>query len=124
PAEQALVARLVSAFEAADVDGIVALLTQDAWLIMPPLPLEYQGPDLAREFLAAVAFRPGRHYRLIPARANGQPAFGLYLRDPRTRLAHAFGFLVITLAGDQISAFTRFDNAVLPAFGLPRTLTE
>lgn len=124
PAEQALVARLVSAFEAADVDGIVALLTQDAWLIMPPLPLEYQGPDLAREFLAAVAFRPGRRYRLIPARANGQPAFGLYLRDPRTRLAHAFGFLVITLAGDQISAFTRFDNAVLPAFGLPRTLTE
>jgi RNA polymerase sigma-70 factor (TIGR02960 family) len=124
PAEQELVARLVSAFEAADVDGIVALMMEDAWLRMPPVPLEYQGRDLARQFLATVAFRPGRSYRLIPTRGNGQPAFGVYLRDPRSRVAHASGLLIITLAGERISAITRFDNAVLPAFGLPRTLPD
>jgi RNA polymerase sigma-70 factor (TIGR02960 family) len=124
PAEQELVARLVSAFEAADVDGIVALMREDAWLRMPPVPLEYQGRDLARQFLATVAFRPGRSYRLIPTRGNGQPAFGVYLRDPRSWVAHASGLLIITLAGERISAITRFDNAVLPAFGLPRTLTD
>ncbi len=122
PAEQALVSRLVSAFEAADVDGIVALMTQDAWLRMPPVPLEYQGQDLARRFLASVAFRQGRRYRLIPARANRQPAFGTYLRDPHSPVLHASGLLVITLAGQQISAITRFDNSALAAFGLPRTL--
>lgn len=122
PAEQRLVARIVAAFEAADVDGIVSLLTDDAWLRMPPVPLEYQGRQLARQFLTAVAFRPGLSYRLIPVRANGQPAFGVYLRDPRTGLAHASGLQVITLAGERVSAITRFGTAVLPAFGLPRTL--
>jgi RNA polymerase sigma-70 factor (ECF subfamily) len=122
PAEQALVGRLVSAYEAADVDGIVALMTEDAWLRMPPVPLEYQGRDLARRFFATVAFRQGRSYRLIPARANGQPAFGVYLHDPHSRVAHASGLLVMTLAGERISAITRFDNSALAAFGLPRTL--
>jgi RNA polymerase sigma-70 factor (TIGR02960 family) len=122
PAEQALVGRLVSAFEAADVDAIVSLMTEDAWLRMPPVPLEYQGQDLARRFLATVAFRQGRRYRLIPARANRQPAFGAYLHDPHSRVLHASGLLVITLAGEQISAITRFDNSALAAFGLPRTL--
>jgi RNA polymerase sigma-70 factor (TIGR02960 family) len=123
-AEQQLVARLVAAFETADVDGIVALMTEDGWLRMPPVPLEYQGQDLARQFLATVAFRRGRSYRLIPTRANGQPAFGVYLRDPRSRVSHASGLLVITLAGERISVITRFDNAVLPFFGLPRTLND
>ena len=123
PAEQALVARLVGAFEAGDVDGIVALMTDDAWVRMPPVPLEYQGRDLARRFFATVAFRPGRRYRLIPTRANRQPAFAVYLHDPRSGLAHASGLLVVTLAGDRISAITRFENSVLPAFGMPRTLT-
>jgi RNA polymerase sigma-70 factor (TIGR02960 family) len=122
PAEQALVGRLVSAFEAADVDGIVALMTEDAWLRMPPVPLEYQGQDLARQFFATVAFRQGRTYRLIPTRANGQPAFGVYLRDPRSQVMHASGLLVITLAGERISTITRFDNGALAALGLPRTL--
>jgi hypothetical protein len=73
-------------------------------------------------FLRAVVFAPGRRYRLVPVRANGQPAFGVYLRDPRTGVAHANGLLVLTLAEDQISAMTRFDNSVLAVFGLPRTL--
>jgi RNA polymerase sigma-70 factor (TIGR02960 family) len=123
-AEQELVARLVEAFETADVDGIVALMTEDAWLRMPPLPLEYQGRELIGEFFATVAFRQGRRYRLVPTRANGQPAFAVYLRDPMTPVAHAFGLMVVTLAGGRISAITRFDNSALPPFGLPRTLAD
>jgi len=120
-AEQRLVARLTQAFEAADVDGIVGLLTEDAWLTMPPLPLEYQGRDLAARFLT-LAFRRRRQYRLIATRANGQPAFGVYVRDPHAPVLHANGLLVLTLAGDQISMITRFDPSVLPRFGLPRSL--
>jgi RNA polymerase sigma-70 factor (TIGR02960 family) len=123
-AEQELVARLVEAFDTADVDGIVALMTEDAWLRMPPVPLEYQGRELIGEFFATVAFRQGRRYRLVPTRANGQPAFAAYLRDPMTPVLRAFGLLVVTLAGSQISAITRFDNATLLPFGLPRTLVD
>ena len=121
-AERRLVDELTRAFEAADVDGIVALLTEDVWLTMPPLPLEYQGRELAARFLVATAFRPGWTARLIPTRANGQPAFGVYVRDPHAPVLHANGLLVLTLAGDQISAITRFDTSVLPRFGLPRSL--
>ena len=121
-AEQRLVARLTQAFEAADVDGIVALLTEDAWLTMPPLPLQYQGRELAARFLT-LAFRNRRRYRLVATtRANGQPAFGLYMRDPHTPVLHANGLIVLTLAGDRISMITRFDTGVLPRFGLPRSL--
>ena len=119
--EQQLVARLTQAFEAADVDGIVALLTEDAWLTMPPVPLEYQGRELAARFFS-LAFRPGRRYRLVATRANGQPAFGVYLRDPHGAVLHANGLIVLTLRGDQISIITRFDNSVIPRFGLPRSL--
>ena len=124
PAEQRLVAGLTRAFEAGDVDAIVALLTEDAWLRMPPVPLEYQGRELIGEFFETVAFRQGRRYRLVPTRANGQPAFAAYLRDPTSQVLRAFGLMVVTLAGSQISAITRFDNAALPAFGLPRTLVD
>ena len=81
--ERALVQRFTRAYEAGDVDEVVALLTEDAWLVMPPVPVRYQGRELAARFLAATAFRPGaRPSRLVPTRANGQPAFGLYVRDP------------------------------------------
>lgn len=124
PAERELVARLVAAFEAADVDGIVALMTQDAWMRMPPVPLEYQGRELIGEFFATVAFRQGRQYRLVPTRANGQPAFAVYLRDPVNDVTRAFGLMVATLAGDRISVLTRFDNSAMTHFGLPRILTD
>jgi RNA polymerase sigma-70 factor (TIGR02960 family) len=122
PAEALLVARLTRAYEAGDVDGLVALLTDDVWVAMPPVPLEYQGLDLARRFHATVVFREGRSYRLVATRANGQPAFGSYLRDPSSGLCHAIGLLVFTLAGERISAITRFDTALMARFGLPRTL--
>ena len=63
--------------------------------------------------------------RLIPTRANGQPAFGYYLLDDTAPIARAHGLLVLTLTGGQIVAITRFlDNSVLPRFGLPRVLPE
>jgi len=122
--EQDVLDRLARAFEGGDVQGLVALLTDDAWVRMPPLPWEYQGREAAAQFFAP-AFRD-RHlrFRLIPTRANGQPAFGLYVRDPHGGIAHANGLLVLTLAGPEISAITRFEPGVLPRFGLPRTLPD
>jgi RNA polymerase sigma-70 factor (TIGR02960 family) len=118
--EQDLVARFTRAFESGDVDGIVALMSEDAWLRMPPLPLEYQGRELARRFFTAIW--GGRSYRLVPSRANGQPAFGFYVRDPQGGPYRAVGLLTVTLAGNQISELTRFETSVLPRFGLPRML--
>lgn len=123
-AEQELLGRLVAAFESGDVPGMVALMTEDVWLRMPPIPLEYQGRELTGEFFAKVAFRQDRRYRLVPTRANGQPALAVYLRDPHGAIAHAFGLLVISVRGDRVSAITRFDNATIGPFGLPRTLAD
>jgi RNA polymerase sigma-70 factor (TIGR02960 family) len=120
--EADLIRRLTQAYETGDVDGLVALLTEDVWVRMPPMPLEYQGRDLAARFFAAVPFRQGRTYRLVATRANGQPAFGAYVRDPHAPVLHAIGLLVLTLAGGRICAMTLFDRSVLPRFGLPRTL--
>jgi len=123
--ERALVRSFTQAYEAGDVDEVIALLTGDAWLIMPPVPLHYQGREQAAQFLAATSFRPGRAARLVPTRANGQPAFGVYIRDPHAPIAHANGILVLTLAGRQISAMTAFPgSSVLRMFGLPRTLPD
>ncbi|MDE3130687.1 MAG: nuclear transport factor 2 family protein, partial [Acidobacteriota bacterium] len=124
PQERELLRRLTVAYEAGDVDGIVALLTEDVWMRMPPVALEYRGRELTREFLSAVAFRPGREYRVLPTRANGQPGLGVYPRDPASGVFRAYGVLVFTLSGDAISVITRFDNSVLPHFGLPRILPE
>jgi RNA polymerase sigma-70 factor (TIGR02960 family) len=122
--EQEAVEEFTRAFETGDLNGVVALLTEDVLLAMPPLPLEYQGRELAVRFLAVTAFREGRTFRLIPTRANGQPAFGVYLRDPRAGALHANGLIVLTLAGRRICAITRFDNSTAPRFGLPRTLPD
>jgi RNA polymerase sigma-70 factor (TIGR02960 family) len=120
PAEDAIVARFVRAWESADVDGLVALLTDDVFVSMPPMPFEYEGRDLVARFCASL-FRSGRRFDLVPTRANGQPAFGAYLRAP-TGIGHGVGLYVLTLTGDRICAMTRFDNGVLPWFGLPRSL--
>jgi RNA polymerase sigma-70 factor (TIGR02960 family) len=120
PAEQATVAEFVRAYESGDLDALVALLTDDVFLSMPPLPLEYEGIDVARRFYASM-IGSGREFDLVPTRANGQPAFGAYLRAP-TGIRHGTGLLVLTLAGDRIASITRFDTSVLPWFGLPRSL--
>jgi RNA polymerase sigma-70 factor (TIGR02960 family) len=116
-AEKQLIERLTRAYEAGDVGGIIALFTDDAWLTMPPAPLEYQGRDPIVRFLTQISFRDGRTYRLVPTRANGQLAFGAYVRD--TGSPQANSLLVLTLSGDRIQAMTRFTSSVLPRFGLP-----
>ncbi len=122
--ERELVERLTRAYEIGDVDAVVAMLADDVVLTTPLAPGNYEGQAVAGHVLRSVVFRDGRTYRLIGTRANGQPAFGVYVRDPVTDVAHANGMLVLTLAGNRISAMTRFDNSVLPLFGLPRTLPE
>jgi RNA polymerase sigma-70 factor (ECF subfamily) len=123
--EQQITGQFADAFERGDVAAIVGLLTDDAWLTMPPLPLEYQGRETIGHFLSAVTFRATPRTRLIPVRANGQPAFGRYIRDPHTTVSHAHGMIVLTLDEDRIRVITGFhDNSVLARFGLPRTLTE
>jgi RNA polymerase sigma-70 factor (TIGR02960 family) len=119
-AEDAIVARFVSAYESADLEALVALLTDDVFVSMPPMPFEYQGREIVARFCASL-FGAGRRFDLVPARANGQPAFGAYLRGP-DGIRHGTGLIVLTLAGDRISAMTRFENSVLPWFGLPRSL--
>jgi RNA polymerase sigma-70 factor (TIGR02960 family) len=119
-AEAAIVAEFVRAWGSADVDAVVALLTDDVFMSMPPLPLEYEGRDVVGRF-CALMFGAGRRFDLIPTRANGQPAFGAYLSAP-TGIRHGTGMYVLTLTGDRICAMTRFENSVLPSFGLPRSL--
>ena len=120
PAETAIAAHFARAWESADVDALVALLTDDVFMSMPPMPFEYEGVDIVARFCAGI-FDAGRRFDLVPTRANGQPAFGAYLRAPNG-MSHGTGLYVITLAGDRICGMTRFENSVFPSFGLPRTL--
>jgi RNA polymerase sigma-70 factor (ECF subfamily) len=120
PAEDATVAKFARAWQAADLGALVALLTGDVFIAMPPEPFGYQGRDLVARYCAR-QFATGRRYRLVPTRANGQPAFGAYLRGP-AGIRHATALYVLTLAGGQICAITRFEASVLPWFGLPRSL--
>jgi RNA polymerase sigma-70 factor (TIGR02960 family) len=124
--ERELVDRFTKAFEAGDIDGVVALLSEDALLTMPPEPLEYQGAAAIGRFLSAVpAGGALERFRLVPTRANGQPAFGCYLRDEHAPIAHAYGLMVLTLSGDCVAAITGFpDTRVFASFGLPRTLRD
>jgi RNA polymerase sigma-70 factor (TIGR02960 family) len=121
--EEELLTRLIAAFEAYDVDGVVALLSDDVRFAMPPLPFEYCGlAAVARVFAVSAAHDPPTRRRLVPTRANRQPAFGLYVEDPGSGRFRATGVWVVTIAGDRIVELTRFETSVLPLFGMPRTL--
>jgi RNA polymerase sigma-70 factor (TIGR02960 family) len=124
PRERQLAERFAEAYQGGDLDGLLRLLTDDAWLTMPPATLEYQGHAAIGAFLTGGArWRDGRALKLVPTSANGQPAFGCYLQDAHADIYHGHGLVVLTLDGDRISAITRFvDNSVLPHFGFPRTL--
>jgi RNA polymerase sigma-70 factor, ECF subfamily len=126
PEERALVARFATAFQSGDVPGVIALLTDDALMTMPPEAAEYVGPEAIGRFLSTVpAAGSLERFRLVPTRANGQPAFGCYLKDPHTPIAHAYGLMVLTLRGDGVAGLAGFaDTAVFASFGLPRTLKE
>ena len=123
PQERELVGRFVEAVERGDTEAVVALLAYDAWVTMPPYPFEYQGKEAIALFLDDRARLRGAPLRVVPTRANGQPAFGCYLDDRHAPIARPFGFIVLTLDGEQISAITFFsDTSVFARFGLPRTL--
>ncbi|WP_019925086.1 sigma-70 family RNA polymerase sigma factor [Nocardia sp. BMG111209] len=125
PRERELADRFADAFTGGDVDAIVELLTADAWLRMPPLPLEYQGHAAIGDFLRTVVFRDAPRFRMIPTRANGQPAYGVYVYDPMGGPAHAHGLDVLTVTDRGITAVTHFtDTGGLRHFGLPRTLHD
>ena len=113
-------AMFARAWESADLEALVALLTDDVFIAMPPEPFGYEGRDNVARYWGR-QFGAGRMFDLVPTRANGQPAFGAYLRVP-AGIRHAAGFYVLTLAGDRICAMTRFEASVLPWFGLPRSL--
>jgi RNA polymerase sigma-70 factor (TIGR02960 family) len=117
-AEKDLVERLTRAYETGDVDALVALLTEDVLMIMPPIPLEYQGRELVARFLRAAVFLPGMRCRPVPSRANGQPALVMYFAEPAGGY-RAGGMLVFGLSGSRVSAITRFDTTVLTRFGVP-----
>jgi RNA polymerase sigma-70 factor (TIGR02960 family) len=118
--EDAIVGKFMNAWESADLDALVALLTDDVFMSMPPMPFEYEGRDAVARFSATI-FGSGRTFDLVPTRANSQPAFGAYVRAP-DGTSHGVGLFVLALAGDRICALTRFENSVLPWFGLPRSL--
>ena len=120
PTEQATVARFVRAYESADLHALVALFTDDVFISMPPFSLEHVGRDVVARLFANI-LRPDRRFNLVPTRANGQPTFGTYLHGP-TGIRRGTGLLVLTLTGDRICSVTRFDDSVLPWFGLPRSL--
>ena len=124
PAERDLIERLTHAYKTNDLDGLVALLSDDVLLRMRPFLSNIAARDLAARFFAAVAFRTGRRFRLIPTRANGQPALGVYVNGQTADIFHATGILVLTLADGQVSVMTRFDNSALTYFGLPRTVVD
>jgi RNA polymerase sigma-70 factor (TIGR02960 family) len=122
PVEAAVVGRFVDALERFDVDGLVAVLTQDARLTMPPEPVEFRGPLAITGFLRELPFWDSE-LKVILTRANNQPAFVYYLPDPYAPIWRAGSIMVLTVAGSQVSAVTRFANlGLLARFGLPRTL--
>jgi RNA polymerase sigma-70 factor (ECF subfamily) len=117
PAERELAASFSDAFEAGDTAQVVELLTDQARITMPPLPLEYIGHAAIAGFLDYRAEVRGAPLQLRPTRANGQPAFGCYLHS------RAWGFLALTLSGEQIAEITFFSDPSLPGrFGLPRQI--
>lgn len=124
---QWLLAHFVQAWETADVEGLVALLKEDAILAMPPSPSWYRGRDAVRTFVAATVFADegmfsgkslGR-WRLAPTRANASPAFALYQRDENQEY-QAFGMHVLEYDREGLSQIVSFiDPSLPPRFGFP-----
>jgi RNA polymerase sigma-70 factor (TIGR02960 family) len=122
-AEREVVDRFAQTVENGDIAAMVELLTEDAWLTMPPLPHAYQGPNTIGAFLRGAEQRRGAPMRLVPTRANAQPAFACYLEAADGGAARAYALLLLTLESDKIAAITWFaDSSIFSRFGLPRLL--
>jgi RNA polymerase sigma-70 factor (ECF subfamily) len=120
PTEEAIVAKFVRAYESGDLHALVALFTDDVFMSMPPMPLEYEGRDPVARF-CVLLFRGGRRFGLVPTRANGQPAFGAYVHSA-SGVPQGVGVIAVSLSGERICALTFFEQSALPWFGLPLSL--
>lgn len=114
--------RYVRAWESADIDGLVALLRADASFSMPPIPVWYSSPPAIRWLISRTVFAgaPARRWRLLPTRASGRQAFGLYKLDDAGAQFMAYGIQVVSLAAGQVIDITTCINPALTvSFGLP-----
>jgi RNA polymerase sigma-70 factor (TIGR02960 family) len=123
--DRELARRFADAYVAADIGGVLTLLTDEAWLSMPPAPHQYHGWDAIRSFLqASFAYRGERNVYLIPGRANNQPSVASYLSDQEKPIARPAGLFVLSLAGDHIQAITGFHlDDLYPLMGFPAQLS-
>jgi RNA polymerase sigma-70 factor (ECF subfamily) len=120
--ERELLERFTTAYESRDVDELVAMLTEDVRFSMPPAPFEYRGLDAVTQVLSRAVHDHPRQRRVVHTRANGQPAFGVYVLDERDGVFRSAGLIVVTVAGARVARLTRFETSVLAGFGLPRML--
>jgi len=122
--ERELVGQFANALEDGDVGAIVALLTDDAWLTMPPEPYEYQeAPRSDSSCTTRRAPRGATAGRRDPGQRSAR--LRLLLPVPANEIARPYGLLVLTLAGNKIAEITFFaDSGVFPHFGLPRTVSK
>jgi len=118
-ADRALADRFTAAWHACDIPAVVSVLAEDCLLTMPPAPLAYRGRHAIGSFFATAPAGGGlAAIRLVPTRANGQPAVAAYQRDGGT--ARAYGIMVLTVHEGLISEITGFaDPSLFPLFGLP-----
>ena len=124
PEERRLIEAYVDAFTTHDVDKLVAILSEDVWLKMPPLPLEYHGRDAAIGFFQAVVHpqKPSGSGSSTPGRTAARPA-GSTPTTRRRDTWRATGLVVVVISGDRITELTRFEVGVMASFGLPRILS-
>ena len=120
--ETETVERFVDALERGNIERVVALLTDDARMTMPPEPFELRGRRAVAEYL-------GRFWaegvKVVPTRANNAPAFGYYRPDPHADVCRASGIMVLSVAGTRVSSLAKFgDKSLFATFGLPRTITH
>jgi RNA polymerase sigma-70 factor, ECF subfamily len=122
PSDRELLDRYAAAFEAADVTALTALLREDATIEMPPQPYWFAGREQVSQFLAARVLTAPGLFVLVPTSANGQPAFGAYMRrGDGTYAGH--GIQLVSVSGQHVTRIVSFNEAALLAlFGLPHDL--
>jgi RNA polymerase sigma-70 factor (ECF subfamily) len=111
--ERQLTERFADAFTERDIEALLSLLTDDAWLAMPPAPHEYHGLPAIVEFLeVSGAWRGRREMRLVPRRVNTQFAYACFIDSAPA------GLMVLTLREARIAGMTRFLHELGAGHGL------
>ena len=121
--ERRVVQAFMRAWNAVDIDALVALLAEDAVLTMPPEDVRIDGAAAIGRFFGTVP-ADGRldRIRLVETRANGQPGLAAYIRAADEGDHDAYGVMVLTIADGQVTAITGFPGAAaFEPFGLPAT---